>query len=142
MLVEDLMQTDVLTVSEDLPVARLVDMLQAAHVHGAPVVDDEQRLIGFVSQEDVLLGTLGTLDGDGNDEREAGDDGEPPHRVRDIMTAPAIYTTTQASLADVGNMMWRLRIHHLPVVTRGRVVGIVSSLDFTRLLSQDGLTDH
>ena len=125
MLARDVMNPVVVKVREDVPVGDLVDLFQQEHVHGAPVVDDGDALVGFVSQEDVLFGMMGS----------AGDDGSEPARVRDIMTAPAVFATEQTSLADVCRIMWQLRIHHVPIVRQGRVTGMVSSLDISRVVA-------
>ncbi len=124
MRVKDVMQTAVVTVSEDLTIPVLLDTLQQAHVHGAPVVDDYGELVGFVAQEDILVGSLGRSDSDGE------------VTVADIMTSPAITVAPDSDLHDLARMMWRFRIHHVPVVSGSAVVGIVSSLDFCRLAAE------
>jgi CBS domain-containing protein len=128
LLARDVMNTAVLKVREDLPVGELIDLFQQEHVHGAPVVDEGEELVGFVSQEDVLFGMMGTLSG------SEADPAESP-RVSDIMTSPAVFATEQTTLADVCRLMWQLRIHHVPIVRQGRVTGIVSTLDVSRVVA-------
>jgi CBS domain-containing protein len=132
------MSSKVVTVPADLPVSELVDLLQEQHVHGAPVIDSDDRLIGFVSQEDVILGSLG---------RPPVKDGEEVTRlVRHIMTSPAVQGHEESDLQDIALMMWRFRIRHLPIVRDQQVTGIVSALDFTRLFGEGKLifapSDH
>ena len=122
------MCTAVVKVREDLPVGDLIDLFQQEHVHGAPVVDEGDELVGFVSQEDVLFGMMGTASGSGEEEADA-------PRVADIMTSPAVFATEQTSLADVCRLMWQLRIHHVPIVRQGKVTGIVSTLDVSRVVA-------
>ncbi|MBD3868122.1 MAG: CBS domain-containing protein [Acidobacteria bacterium] len=124
MQVKDLMNTGVVTVRADQSVSELFDILQEAHVKGAPVLDEAGALVGFVSQEDVMFGSLG-----GGREAEAA-------RVADIMTSPAMSVTATTTVTELAKMMWRFRIHHMPVVQGDRVVGIVSSLDFCRLAAE------
>jgi CBS domain-containing protein len=119
--VKDLMSTEVVTVQVDQPVADLFDVLQAAHIKGAPVLCDEGTLVGFVSQEDVMFGSLGSEMGEGG------------ATIGEIMTSPAMSVTETTSVQDVARMMWRFRIHHMPVLSGERLVGIVSSLDFCRV---------
>lgn len=123
MLVGDLMSVDPVTLEPDLPVGRALDLLTATHVHGAPVVDDKGALIGIVSQEDILVGGFGSV---------SAQDADAEARVRDIMTSPAMSVAPDATIEAVARMMWRFRIHHVPVVDGARVVGIVSALDFCR----------
>ena len=136
MVARDLMQKEVLTVSEDDLLADLCDLLQQAHIHGAPVVAKDGRLVGFVSQEDVLFGSMSgpprDEDGPGRGEESSG---VFRPTVRDIMTSPAVSAMEDTGLRDVCRMMWRLRLHHLPIVNEGKVTGIVSSLDLCRAIS-------
>ena len=60
MELKELMRPDVLTVDEQMPVGQLLDLMTAAHVHSAPVVGADGELIGIVSQEDILVGGLGS----------------------------------------------------------------------------------
>ena len=120
------MNPAVVKVRADLPVGDLVDLFQQEHVHGVPVVDEADELVGFVSQEDVLFGMMGT---GGDADADAGP------RVSDIMTSPAVFATEQTSLVDVCRLMWQLRIHHVPIVRQGRVTGILSALDVSRAVA-------
>jgi CBS domain-containing protein len=127
LLAGDVMNTAVVKVREDLPVGDLIDLFQQEHVHGAPVVDEGDELVGFVSQEDVLFGMMGSAGGE--------EEGADTPRVADIMTSPAVFATEQTSLADVCRLMWQLRIHHVPIVRQGRVTGMVSTLDVSRVVA-------
>ena len=132
MELKELMRTDVLTVDEKMPVHGLLDLMTAAHVHSAPVVGADGDLIGIVSQEDILVGGLGS-GGSG------GSDASADLVVSDIMTSPAMGVSLAVSALDVARLMWRFHIHHVPVIdTENRVIGIVSSLDFCRVLAEYG----
>jgi len=124
MQVKKLMKTEVVTVRMDQSVSELFDILQEAHAKGAPVLDRDGALVGFVSQEDVMFGSLGG----GRDAAAAS--------VGDIMTSPAMSVTEATTVVELAAMMWRFRIHHMPVVRGEKVVGIVSSLDFCRLTAE------
>ena len=132
MRARDLMQREVVTVREDVPLAELADMLQQAHIHGAPVVSDDGGLVGFVSQEDVLFGSMTGPPDPPEGDRGTSDGGEFLPRVGDIMTAPAVTATEETDVRDLCRLMWRLRLHHIPIVRDGKVSGIVSSLDLCR----------
>jgi len=140
MQARDLMQRDVVTVREDLTVGELADVLQQAHIHGAPVVREDGGLVGFVSQEDVLFGNMGGPPG--HHDAEPGPEGSRDAyvvRVGDIMTAPAVSATEDTDVRDLCRIMWRLRVHHVPIVRDGKVTGIVSSLDLCRVVADEGL---
>ncbi len=114
------MRPDPIWVREDATLAELVDVLIREHIHGAPVVDEDGMLCGVVSQQDAFFGAM-TRD----------DAGLPRDvlTVRDMMTAPAVSATEETSIQDLCEIMQRLRIHRIPIVRSGRLVGIVSSLD-------------
>src|SRR6185436_1257992 len=62
MRARDLMQTEVVTIREDSHVDLLCDLFQVAHVHGVPVLNAMGELVGIVSEEDVIFGTMGLPD--------------------------------------------------------------------------------
>lgn len=130
MLARDLMQRRVVLIHEDDTVPELCDVFQQAHVHGAPVLDGEERLVGFVSTEDILFGSMGLPPEESETPSRRGP------RARDIMTAPAVEADEETQVADLCRLMWRLRIHHVPIVREGKVTGIVSSLDLCRAIAQ------
>jgi CBS domain-containing protein len=123
MRARELMNTEVVTIREDSHVDLLCDLFQVAHVHGVPVLDAGGELVGMVSEEDVIFGTMGLPDG----------------RVRDIMTSPAVCATEETDVVELCRMMWGMRIHHIPIVLEGRVTGIVSSLDLARAVAEGSI---
>ena len=128
------MQTDVVTIREDSLVDLLCDLFQVAHVHGVPVLDARGELVGIVSEEDVIFGTMGLPEEPSLQLR--GDNGV---RVRDIMTSPAVCATEETDVVELCRMMWGMRIHHIPIVLDGRVTGIVSSLDLARAVAEGSI---
>jgi CBS domain-containing protein len=54
MLVEDIMSTSLKTVTPDTPMAEVVSMMCLYRLSGIPVVEDDNRLVGFISERDVL----------------------------------------------------------------------------------------
>jgi CBS domain-containing protein len=138
MTAKDLMQTIVVTCRESDSAGYVCDMFQREHVHGAPVVDESENLVGIVSIEDILIGSMSWSEpgsSEAADDREADETGLDKTVVRDIMTSPAITATEETPVADVAMMMWRFRIHHVPIVRGGKIAGMVSSLDICRALA-------
>ncbi|HEX4825068.1 MAG TPA: CBS domain-containing protein [Candidatus Polarisedimenticolaceae bacterium] len=129
MLAKSLMVTHIATVKDDLPVEDLCDVLQAAHVNGLPVLNDGGELVGIVTEQDVLYGTMGGDNGDGH----------PALLVRDIMTSPAVCATGDTDVVELCRLMWGMRIHRIPIVSDGRFVGMVSSLDLVRAVAEGAL---
>lgn len=58
----DLMTRSPITVLADLKVGQLCDLFQERNINGAPVVDAQGRLVGVVTQEDVIYGAMGHTD--------------------------------------------------------------------------------
>lgn len=136
MLARDLMQMEVLTVRESDSLDDLCDLLVQAHIHGAPVVADDGQLVGFISLEDVLYGRMTRPSESyrrGPKRREKTEEHVP--KVREIMTSPAVSATEDTHVSDLCRIMWRLRLHHIPVVRDGKVTGIVSTLDLCRAIA-------
>src|SRR5262245_55379657 len=134
MRARDLMNTEVVTIREDSHVDLLCDLFQVAHVHGVPVLDAGGELVGIVSEEDVIFGTMGLPDAP---MLPRDDDGAV--RVRDIMTSPAVCATEETDVVELCRMMWGMRIHHIPIVLEGRVTGMVSSLDLARAVAEGSI---
>jgi CBS domain-containing protein len=168
------------TVPADMKVGALCDLLQEKNINGAPVVDEGGRLVGVVTQEDIIYGSMGHPSPEDDDfpgapapEAETAPgrrggrpskrvvamlrgrhlqeapparprQGEKPfwaeHRPPDpmempvstIMTSPAISAEEDTLVIDLCKIMWSLRIHRVPILKRGRVTGLVSSMDLCR----------
>ncbi|HXV74711.1 MAG TPA: CBS domain-containing protein [Candidatus Polarisedimenticolaceae bacterium] len=120
----ELMRTEIVSLHEDDAIDEAFDLLVGEHIHGAPVVGADGALIGVVSQLDIYFGKM-------TREREAGKRKGKAGllRVRDVMTAPALSATEDTDVADLCRMMYKLRIHRVPIVRESRVCGIVSSMD-------------
>jgi CBS domain-containing protein len=95
--------------------ARLLD----AHESGMPVVDQNERVVGFISEQDLLI----ALRGPGRLEDIA---------VREIMNPIVVVAQEDATLEEVSEVMEDLRIHRLPVVQGERLVGTVTRHDLIR----------
>ncbi len=59
MRARDLMTSEPVTVREEMTIGELCDLLQARNINGAPVVDRRGHLVGIVTQEDIIYGTMG-----------------------------------------------------------------------------------
>lgn len=135
MRAKDLMRRDVFTIREDDSVESLLEVLVGEHLHGAPVIDEDGKLVGVVSQLDVFFGTM---------TREGGTGSRVPKSlegllVKDIMTSPAVSADEETELPALCRMMHKLRIHRVPIVNEGRVTGIVSSLDICAAVADGNL---
>ncbi len=140
MRVEQIMTTDVAFVRPDTPLKDVARMLADRSISGLPVVDDERRLVGIVSERDLLPrgpaeparpGMLARLRG-----KPAGD--PPVTRVAaDVMSSPAIAIEPFWSIPGAAAMMRDHGVKRLPVIRGDRLVGIVSRADIVRAIARD-----
>jgi len=114
-LVRDVMTAGLLTTTPEAPIAEAAEILVANGITGLPVVDDSMRLLGILTEKDVLK----LLDG-------------APSRawqVRDAMTSNLTTFDAGESLFDVCECLATSSFRRVPVLDRGRLVGIVSRAD-------------
>ena len=143
----DIMTPEVITVGADMTVRELSDVFSEHMISGAPVLDEEGRMIGVVSVSDVArkgAQRLGDVRADfymhGWEDRFDADDlrglrveGQD-QLVRDIMT-PVIFTVSEdATIDEMAETMIGGRVHRLVVTRDDRVVGIVTTLDMLKIL--------
>jgi CBS domain-containing protein len=124
MVARDIMSRDVVTIRDDRSVEELIDLLVQEHIHGAPVLGESGELVGVVTQQDAFFATV-----------TRGGKKKGKLLVRDLMTSPAVFAEEDTDIVSLCRLMRRLRIHRVPIVSRGKVVGIVSSLDVAGALA-------
>jgi CBS domain-containing protein len=147
----DVMNRQVLAVRPDMTVHELATFLTENQITGAPVLDRQGRLVGVVSETDIMEsdGERADLVRDRSDpefelrgweDKASADEIRDLHveqgdlLVRDIMT-PAAYTVPHDTpVPQLAQTMIAGRIHRLLVTRDQRVVGIVTSLDLLKLL--------
>jgi CBS domain-containing protein len=146
MKVKDLMTTDVVTVSPDTSLNELYAVLQKERVTGVPVLDDSGKLVGVVSQRDLIVAEAQSLASDSSysdieelfSSRFIEDDRVMRRRfnwVEEIMTRRVITTTPDASIRDVCRLMCEKNVKRLPVISGDKFVGIISFTDIMQFLA-------
>lgn len=141
MLVREIMTTDVVTVRPDATLKEAMCALDARHVTALPVVDGTGRLVGVLSEADVLRDAVAH-------DRRATEipmvlTGEPARlRVTDVMTHLPVCVAPADDVARAVEYLVDTQVKSLPVVDRDRVVGIVSRCDVIAVLArQDTLIE-
>jgi len=120
--VRDIMTTGVVTVPPDTPYRELAAMFREHRVSGFPVTDGDGKVIGVVSESDLL-----TLAG-GRHHR--GHRAADPAAAGDLMTRPAVTISPDDLVQTAARVMHSHRLQRLPVVDRDRrLEGIVSRSD-------------
>src|ERR1700747_625787 len=139
----DVMTTEVITVDENATVREAAKLLAEHGISAVPVVDKDNRVIGMVSEGDLLhraeTGTerrrswwLGMM---GATTQLAGEDLKSHSgRVKDVMTRDVVSVTDTTPVADIAVLLETNRIKRVPVVRDGKLVGIVSRANLVRAL--------
>ncbi|MFJ8159516.1 CBS domain-containing protein [Streptomyces sp. NPDC096136] len=128
--VADLMSDEVVSAAPGTTVKDIVKLLAQYDISGIPVLDEEDRVLGVVSQTDVLARAAPLCAGaPGHD-----GDGELPPTAGTIMSSPAVTVRAEETAADAARLMTRRGIERLPVVdVEDRLVGIVTRRDLLRM---------
>lgn len=136
--VADLMTTEVLSVDETAGFKQMVQLIEQHRISALPVVDAQRRLIGVVSEADLLLK---------EDEvalREHHVFESPRRRqerekasgttARELMSSPAVTIGSEESIRNAAKLMHDRGIKRLPVVDgEGRLVGLISRSEVLRV---------
>ncbi len=150
--VESIMTRNILPAYADWSVKDLAEFLVANGISGAPVVDDEEKLLGVVSVTDVARHA--SISNEESEVREIHDvytdaldfsfdddlvsefqeDAENLSTVRDIMTPMVHDINARASILEASRDMVRNRIHRLFVSDSNKIIGVVSALDILAAL--------
>lgn len=141
--VRDVMSREVRSVTADTPVAEAIEMLIGKVYRALPVVDAERRVVGILTDGD-LLARLDLPDASLQRElteaelnRELALLRDSGQTVADLMVSPVITVTEDAPIADAVRIMTERGIKRLPVVDhKGQLVGMVSRVDVLRALAQ------
>jgi len=139
MQVRDVMTTaNVISISKYESVVNVANILAEKNISGLPVVDKENKVLGIITQADILsmvgVGREHTFKdllkymlGEPLHERRVGD------HVGDIMTSPALTIRPDASIAEAVRIMDEKRIRRLTVVDeKGELIGILTRADILK----------
>lgn len=134
--VRDVMVKGVVAAHEDAPFKEMVASLARDRISAVPVVDSDHRVIGVVSESDLLARVSG-----GKMLRPRGHHfsrGETRAKfhgatARELMTAPPVVTTPDTPIPAAAHLAAIRRVRRMPVVdANGRLVGIVTRSDLLR----------
>jgi CBS domain-containing protein len=140
-LVKDLMTTPVVTVGPETPFKEIVARLAQHQISAVPVVDHDQRVLGVVSEADLLLKE--EFPEPKQDlplwwtKRARLDRAKAAASVaRDLMTVAVVAVSPDATVAQAARQMHTAKVKRLPVVERGRLVGILSRADLLKVFDR------
>ena len=149
MKAREVMTTVVVSIAPDTTTREVARILRDRGISAVPVVDDTGKPIGMLSEGDLIRRD--------DADREARRDwwltllaeGEvlnpdflaslhsPVTCAREVMTSPVITVSEEADIRDIARLLIDHRIKRVPVLSDGRIVGIVSRADLIRTLAAD-----
>jgi CBS domain-containing protein len=145
MRARQIMTKKVRTVGPDTPVRQIAKLMVKARVSAMPVVDAKNRVLGIVSEGDLLR------------RRETGTDrryswwldliSDPNVRAadyakshglaaRDVMSRSVVSVTTDTDISEIADVLEKWSIKRVPVLAGGKLAGIVSRGDLVRALAK------
>lgn len=132
--VRDIMTERPRSVGVDAPLRSAVMDMRRSGVGALPVVDDENRVIGLLSERELLRHLLSHYL-----PRAGGPRGGPPgaaarQTVRDVMTRQVLCVSPHQPLAEVASLMLNKDVERVPVVRDGILVGFLTRGDIVRKL--------
>ncbi|MBV9014060.1 MAG: CBS domain-containing protein [Alphaproteobacteria bacterium] len=148
----DIMTTEVISVAPTTSVQEVAKLLSERGISGVPVVDGDKRVVGILSEGDLLH------------RAETGTERVPQRRrswwleslassqardyvkshartARDVMTTDVVSIDETTPLADIAALLETKRIKRVPVLRDGKLVGIVSRANLVRAIAAAGLSE-
>lgn len=137
--VRDVMETEVVTLCPEMSARDAARVLAEHRIGGAPVVDEQRRVLGVLSQSDLArleadrpsAAAAGAFFSDVEDYRDLAvlPADESLVRVDAVMQRDVLSVPPDATLQEAAQRMRAQRIHRLLVLEDGRLRGLVSALD-------------
>ena len=147
-VVSDVMTVGVVSAHKQAGFKVIVASLVRNRISAVPVIDDDRKVIGVVSESDLLARVVAEPD-------HTSVIGNPRHGRRErpertygetassLMTTPAVTTTPDCTIADAARLAAKARVRRLPVVdTDGVLLGIVTRADLLRVFLEDDAEIH
>ncbi len=145
---QDIMSRDVITVNENATVRELATLLLSRNISGAPVVDADGKVIGVVTESDLIFQNkkvhlptaVAILDAFFFLERPEKMEKElkkiAGSKVGDICSHDLVSVGPETDLEELATLMAEKKIHTLPVLADGQLVGVIGKSDIIRTIAQ------
>ena len=111
---------DVITIWPGASLQSAVERMASRNIGALVVVDDEGKIVGMVSERDVVLALAASAEK------------APAQSVTDVMSRRLLTCGPDDSLAELMAVMTEHRVRHLPVVDHGQLLGLVSIGDLVK----------
>ena len=147
MKARDVMVSPVITIKQESSVKEVAEIFINRRISAAPVVNDQGKLVGIVSEADLLRrAEAGTerrrsswlLLFTGNERLAAEYVRAHARKVADVMTRDVITATPDTPLHEVASLLEKNSIKRVPIVSNGQLVGLVSRANLIQSVATAG----
>ena len=132
--VRDVMSDQPRTVLADTPLKEAARTMVRAGLGALPVIDADRRVVGMVSERDIIRHLLTTQVFSGADVRSMMMPGSTPRSVRDVMSRQVMCVAPEQPIAEVASLRSNKDVDRVPVVREGQLVGFLTRGDIVRKL--------
>ncbi|HEX9662175.1 MAG TPA: CBS domain-containing protein [Candidatus Binatia bacterium] len=115
MLAKDIMTRDIIMVKPQMTVKQLAMLLIKNQISGAPVAAEDGKIIGIVSEADILA--------------------KKARQVKGIMSTKVVSVNEETPVEEIAQLMAMHKIKRLPVMKGNKIVGIVSRADIVSAIA-------
>ncbi|MEO7035301.1 MAG: CBS domain-containing protein [Polyangiaceae bacterium] len=133
LLVEQVMTRGVVTLDRNEKLLVADDVMKLGRIRHLPIVDEDGKLAGIITQRDLFLGGLLRALGYGSHARQQAMDGLS---VKEAMKTEVVTTTPNTPLSEAAKLMFDLKIGCLVVLEGHELVGILTEGDFVKLVAE------
>jgi len=109
------MNTRVISVNKDEDIYEAIRMMALNNITGLPVVDENEKLVGVITEKDVLA-LLYNLE-------------DRPGTVKDFMTPDVVCFDQEDDLNSIVETLRTKHFRRVPILDKGRLIGIISRRD-------------
>ncbi len=148
MIVKDIMATSVKVAHPDTSIKEIASVMCFNKISGVPVVDENEHLVGILSEKDVLhcmFPDIGEAMSNGiaidYEALENNYQNVMTKKVGDIMTSTVSTVDGSIPVLKAAAMMWLKKIRRIPVTEGDKLVGIISIGDVHKAIFQDNLVN-
>lgn len=137
MRIEEVMTKPVLVAAPDSSVKEVAEQLTRYGFGAMPVVDADGRLVGIITEADLLTVEVGGPDPRRHVRRDPPADRPAPRTAADLMSAPVVAARVGTDVAEVAQLMLASHLTRVPVLDHeDRLVGLVSRSDLIKPLAR------
>ncbi|HPS20596.1 MAG TPA: CBS domain-containing protein [Candidatus Omnitrophota bacterium] len=119
--IESIMNRNVLTIRDDTPIYDAINLLVTCSISGLPVVDEYQKLVGIITEKDMIHISLGSPI-------------DPKSPVSNFMSKQVATFSPQDEIKTVCEFLMANPFRRVPIVENGEVVGVISRRDILKYI--------